>query len=56
MSDQSIASIARTLAALLTAAAQRQTENDERKRIDELNAKLCAEYRAELLEALRVSA
>jgi hypothetical protein len=56
MSDQSIADIARSLAAaLLAEAAQRDAaaENEEKRRIAALEAALCAEYRDEVFESVR---
>ncbi|MET3996040.1 hypothetical protein ABID65_007712 [Bradyrhizobium sp. S3.9.2] len=57
MSDQSIATIARSLAAaLLPTWERRNAEMAEKKKIEALQAELCAEYHAETIEALKVIA
>jgi hypothetical protein len=58
MSDQSIASIARSLAAALLAACRhpRSADCQEPNRVAALETELCAEYRAEMIEALKVIA
>jgi hypothetical protein len=56
MSDHSIAAIARALAsALLAAAFTKETEREqEKQRVDALERELCDEYRAEVIETLKV--
>ena len=60
MSDQSIAFIARSLAAALRAACGHpptsNEEGRELKRVAELETELCAAYQAELKEAVKVIA
>jgi hypothetical protein len=62
MSDQSIASIARSLAAALISVCRppsRKTEQQciiETGKIVDLEMELCAEYRAEIIAVLKVSA
>jgi RNA processing factor Prp31 len=55
MSDQSIASIARSLAAAILVAARRDNAHDEQqKKISKLEKELVEAYRAEMVETLRV--
>jgi hypothetical protein len=60
MSDRSIASIARSLAAALlaekpiAAKTKRNTHVEEDARVAALEEELCEEYRAEIVETLRV--
>jgi hypothetical protein len=55
MSDHAIARIARNLAAALLAAAEKHNAHDEpQKQISALEKQLVEEYRAEIVETLRV--
>ena len=59
MSDRSIASIARALAAALLAEREKREKRDheaieEQQRVAALEAELCAEYRTEVVETLRL--
>jgi hypothetical protein len=55
MSDRTIASIARDLAAALLAAAEKHNAHDEpQKQISALEKELVEAYRAEIVETLRV--
>jgi hypothetical protein len=62
MSDQSIAAIARSLAAALLVVGRQCLADEEPRQINEnlrvvdLELELCAEYRAEIIEALTVIA
>jgi hypothetical protein len=57
MSDQSIASIARSLAAALLAEAAKRdaaAEEEEKRRVAALEAALCAEYRDEVFAQIKL--